>query len=57
MSKQEILQAIKELPEDVSIDDIMYRLYVLRKHQNAMDDIKTENVFAPAQARESIISP
>ncbi len=39
MNKQEIQKILDALPDDVTVEDVMYRLYVLDKHENAMKDI------------------
>jgi predicted transcriptional regulator len=42
--KQEALNTIDKLPEDVDMDEIMYRLYVIdkiRKGQQAIEDGQT----------------
>lgn len=42
--KQEALNTIGQLPEDVDMDEIMYRLYVvdkIRKGQQAIEDGQT----------------
>ena len=42
--KQEALNAIGQLPDDVDMDEIMYRLYVvdkIRKGQQAIEDEQT----------------
>ncbi len=51
MSKQEIQKILDTLPEDVSVDDVMYRLYILGKHENAINDIQNGDVFAPDEVR------
>ena len=56
MSKQEIQKIIYTLPEDVSIEDVMYRLYVLEKHENAMRDIREGDVFSAKDTRASVLS-
>jgi hypothetical protein len=38
--KQEAISAITKLPDSASIDDIMYRLYVIDKIRKGEDDIK-----------------
>ncbi|OED38662.1 hypothetical protein AB833_18395 [Chromatiales bacterium (ex Bugula neritina AB1)] len=43
-AKQEALKTISQLPENVDMDEIMYRLYVLdkiRKGQEAVEQGKT----------------
>lgn len=45
--KQEVIRAISSLPEATSIDEIMYRLYVIekvRKGKRAVEDGKTVSV-------------
>ena len=45
--KQEVIRAISSLPESTSIDEIMYRLYVIekvRKGKRAVEDGKTVSV-------------
>jgi hypothetical protein len=45
--KQEVIKAISSLPEATSIDEIMYRLYVIekvRKGKRAVEDGKTVSV-------------
>lgn len=37
--KQEALHAIERLPDDVPLDEIVYRLYVLSKVQQGLKDI------------------
>ena len=38
--KENIMQLIKELPDDVTLDDIMYHLYVKQKILRGLEDIK-----------------
>jgi hypothetical protein len=45
--KQDVLDAISKLPDSASIDDIMYRLYVIdkiKKGQKAMETCNTVTV-------------
>lgn len=45
--KQNVISLFKKLPEDATIDDMMYRLYVIekiRKGQEAVMDGKTISV-------------
>jgi predicted transcriptional regulator len=37
--KQDALHAIERLPDDVPLDEIVYRLYVLSKVQRGLKDI------------------
>lgn len=38
-AKQDALSAIERLPDDVPLDEIVYRLYVLSKVQQGLRDI------------------
>lgn len=38
--KQEALQAIEQLPDNVAFDEIVYRLYVLNKINQGMKDVE-----------------
>ena len=38
-AKQDALDAISRLPEDVDMDEIMYRLYVLDKVRRGREDV------------------
>ena len=38
--KQEVIKAISTLPENVTIEDIMYRLYVIEKIRKAKKAVK-----------------
>jgi len=52
-AKQDALHAIEELPEDVPLDEIVYRLYVLSKVQQGLKDIDAgRTVSADELARE-----
>lgn len=39
-AKQEALEAIGKLPDDVDMDEIMYRLYVLDKVHKGREDVE-----------------
>ena len=55
MLKQDVINKIDTLPEDVSITDIMYILYVLDKHNKALGDIDANRVYDTEDVRKSII--
>ena len=38
-AKQDAIHAIERLPDDVPFDEIVYRLYVLNKIQQGLQDI------------------
>jgi predicted transcriptional regulator len=45
MLKEEIKQIIDNLPDDCSLEDIQYTLYVRSKIQKGLEDIKAGNTF------------
>ncbi len=40
IAKQEVFELIKDLPEEVDIDEIMYRLYLRQKLESAEKDVR-----------------
>jgi predicted transcriptional regulator len=40
IAKQQILELIKDLPEEVDIDEVMYRLYLRQKIEAAEKDVR-----------------
>lgn len=40
IAKQQILDLIKDLPEELEIDEIMYRLYLRQKLDSAEKDVQ-----------------
>ena len=55
MLKQDLINTINTLPENVSIEDIMYLLYVLDKHSKALSDIDANRVYCTEDIRKSIV--
>jgi predicted transcriptional regulator len=52
-AKQEAIETIERLPDDVPLDEIVYRLYVLSKIHTGLQDIDAGRVVPSAQlARE-----
>ena len=44
--KKESIEAISKLPESASIDDIMYRLYVIDKIKKGEEAVKNDEVIS-----------
>jgi hypothetical protein len=55
MLKQDVINTINTVPDDITIADVMYRLYVMDKHQKALADIDADRTFSTAEVRESIV--
>lgn len=52
--KEEAIRIISNLPDDVSMDDIMYKLYVMDKIKNGQKDIKNGNYLSSDDLRKEI---
>jgi len=48
--KEEIQTMIANLPDECTIEDIQYHLYVIEKIQNGMQDIENEKTFSQSEA-------
>jgi hypothetical protein len=52
-AKQDALHAIERLPDDVPLDEIVYRLYVLNKVQQGQKDVDAGRTISSEElARE-----
>ena len=51
--KEEIIALIKKLPEDATIDDLMYHLYVKKKILTGIKEIKQGKVIPHDQVMEN----
>ncbi len=45
LHKEIIIESIKRLPDDCSIDDIMYRVYVIDKVLKGLEDVKYGRMY------------
>ena len=52
--KQEALDAIAKLPDDVDFDEIMYRLYVLDKIRKGKEDVAKGRVTSAEDVSREI---
>ena len=50
--KDEVIQLIKDLPEDITIEDIQYHLFVKQKLLNAEKQIREEKLISHEQVIE-----
>ena len=46
MSKQQVLEFINTLPEDVSFADVLYNLYVMSNITRGLDDIEAGRIHS-----------
>ncbi len=52
--KQDIKELVNHLPDDASIEDVQYHLYVLEKIRKGRDDIRNGRRYTTEQAREHL---
>jgi len=52
--KQEAIKTISQLPDNVDMEEIMYRLYVLDKIQKAQEAIKQGNIITSEELKREI---
>jgi hypothetical protein len=55
MVKQDVINLINRLPENTTLDDIMYELYILQKHENAMEAIENGDVFTVDEVKGLLV--
>ncbi len=48
-AKDEVLEILEQLPEDVTLEEIQYRLYVRQKIRRGLDDVQEERIFSHEQ--------
>lgn len=53
-AKQEVEKLLQQLPEDATLEDIQYHLYVLEKIKRGRADIAQGNSYSTEQARERL---
>ncbi len=54
--KQEAIDAISKLPDDASIDDIMYRLYVIDKVARSREAVKNGKTVTVDELKKEVRS-
>jgi hypothetical protein len=52
--KQDALEALQRLPDDVDIEEIMYRLYVLENIRRGQQDVELGRSIPAAQLLQDI---
>ena len=46
VTKQQILEIIRDLPEKMDIDELMYRLYLMQKVKTAEKDVREKRLVS-----------
>ncbi len=52
--KDEVTSLLDRLPEDASIEDVQYHLYVVEKVRNGLEAAKTEGTLTQKDAEERL---
>ncbi len=52
--KQDAINVLTSLPENVKLDEVMYRLYVLEKVKQGQDAIKNGNKYTIYEMKKEI---
>ncbi len=53
-AKQDVVQLLTQLPDDATLEDIQYHVYVLEKIQRGRADIEAGRHYSTEQARERL---
>ena len=51
-AKKEVSELLNRLPEDCSLEDIQYHLYVLQKIERGLKDAKEGRVYSQAEVEK-----
>jgi predicted transcriptional regulator len=53
-TKQEVVQLLNRLPDDCSLEDIQYHLYVMQKIERGLLDAEKGSVYTQEQMEEKL---
>lgn len=53
-AKQDAIEAIEQLPDDVALDEIVYRLYVINKVRQGMQDVDAGRTLSSEELKREI---
>ena len=53
-AKQEVSELLTRLPEDCSLEDIQYHLYVLQKIERGLRDVEEGRVYTQEEVEKMI---
>ncbi|BBD64925.1 hypothetical protein NIES4072_14100 [Nostoc commune NIES-4072] len=52
--KYQVLKAVEEMPQDVTFDEVMERLYFLYKVDRGLKEVETGNTISHPEAKKQI---
>ncbi len=53
-AKQDVAQLLNKLPDDCSVEDIQYHLYVLEKVRRGLDDARTNGTLSQQEVEKRL---
>ena len=53
-TRDEVISLLDRLPEDASIEDVQYHLYVIEKVRNGLEAAQTEGAVTQEEAEEKL---
>jgi len=53
-TKQQVRAVLERLPDDCSLDDVLYHLYVLRAVERGRDDVQAGRTFTHEQVERAL---
>ena len=54
VTREKVLEAIKNMPQEFSIDDLMDKLLLLNKIETGLDQSKNDETFTTEEAKKMI---
>ncbi len=53
-AKEQVQQILENLPEDVSLEDIQYHIYVRQKIQQGLEDVDAGRIISHAEVQHRL---
>ena len=53
-AKEDVRRLLDQLPDDASLDDIQYQIYVRQKIQRGLEDVEAGRVVSQEQVEQQI---
>jgi predicted transcriptional regulator len=53
--KEQVIEIIKNMPDETTLDDILYSLYVMKKVEDGLEDAKNGKVVSHQEARTIVL--
>jgi hypothetical protein len=51
-AKQEVMELLKDLPDDSTLEEIQYQLYVRQKIQRGFKDVEQDKILSQAEVEK-----